>query len=144
MNMTFGTTLFISFHQVDAAGVLFFGHAFTIAHQTFEQFITQQLQISWQDWFQNSNWIVPIIHTQASYRHPLTAGSNCQIKLEVTAIRHSSFQISYEFNQDCIPCCQIQTTHVFCDKKTKQKIDIPIQIREALDKYLLESVSELK
>lgn len=135
--MTFLKNYFISFHQVDAAGILFFGHVFTLAHQAFEAFLIEKLQIPWHEWFQNPAWIVPIIQTQASYQYPLLAGSPCQIDLTVTDIRHSSFRIDYQFSQENKVSCQAYTVHVFCHKITQQKLEIPKIVRNALERHLI-------
>lgn len=134
--MAFHTAYFIPFHQVDAAGILFFGHVFTFAHQAFENFLTDELRIPWKQWFQNSEWCVPIIQTHSAYHHPLHAGDHCQIQLEVVEIRQTSFRIDYRIKQKDILCCEAYTVHVFCNKQTQQKIEIPPSIRQALEKHL--------
>lgn len=119
----------IPFHMTDAAGILFFGHVFTLAHQAFEQFVIHHLECPWAFWFQNPDWIIPIKHAEAEYFHPLQAGQECYIDLIVTNTSTSSFSLTSSFHQMQL-CCTVKTVHVFCDRLTKQKMAIPSIFQE--------------
>lgn len=127
--MPFERDVFIPFHLVDAAGVIFFSHVFTLAHQVFESYISECLHIPWEQWFQNDAWIVPIKQTDATYYKPLLAGQPCSIRLQVTELKTSSFQICYQFYQQEWECCRVKSVHVFCDRLTGKKREIPESIR---------------
>jgi acyl-CoA thioesterase FadM len=130
--MTFQYEIFISFHLVDAAGIVFFGHVFSLAHQAFESYLIYQLKLTWKEWFQHERWIVPIRHTEALYFHPLRVGHSCLIQVQIADIKESSFQLAYHFYQDHVKCCSVHTTHVFCDRSTQKKIPIPESIYHLL------------
>lgn len=121
---TYHYSCLIPFHLTDAAGILFFGHVFTLAHQAFEHFVIHQLGCSWSDWFQNSEWFVPIKQAEAHYLHPLQAGQECQIELSISTLSTSSFTLVSTFYQQKL-CCTVKTVHVFCRHLTKQKMPIP-------------------
>lgn len=129
---TFDYEILIPFHFVDAVGIVFFGHAMTLAHQAFEHFIIEGIQIPWSAWFQNTDWIVPIKHCEADYFFPIKAGESCRISLKVFDIGSSSFTMVYSFYQNDHICCMAKTVHVFCHKTTKQKLVIPQTIMEKL------------
>lgn len=112
----------------DPAGVIFFGHVFTLAHQAYEQFVIHKFDISWGDWFSNSEWILPLKHTEASYQTPLIAGKICLIDVKIEEVRTSSFSLICHFYQENILCCIVKTLHIFCDKNTRKKINIPSAI----------------
>jgi acyl-CoA thioester hydrolase/1,4-dihydroxy-2-naphthoyl-CoA hydrolase len=114
----------VPFHLADPAGMLFFGHAFTLFHQAFEHFILHQLAYPWHLWFQNPDWIVPIKHAEAQYLAPIQAGQDCQIELIVSSVSTSSFTIASSIQQNQ-SCCSIKTVHVFCNRLTKKKMPIP-------------------
>lgn len=116
---------FIPFHLADPAGILFFGNLFSLFHQAFEQFVIDQLECSWNFWFQNPDWIVPIKQTEAQYLSPLQVGQECLIDLSVTALSSSSFTLTASFHQQEQICCVAKTVHVFCNRSNKQKILIP-------------------
>lgn len=127
MTTPYHHSCFIPFNLADPAGIVFFGHAFTLMHQAFEHFVINQLKCPWDHWFHNDFWIVPIRHAEAHYSHPLIAGRKCSIEISVVARSKSSFTLETTLRQDEI-CALIKTIHVFCDKNTKQKINIPDEI----------------
>lgn len=114
----------IPFHLADPAGILFFGHAFTLFHQAFEHFILHQLECPWSFWFQNPEWIVPIRNAEAQYLHPLQVGQNCLIDISVSSLASSSFVLNSSFKQGD-HCCSLKTVHVFCSRHNGQKMAIP-------------------
>ncbi|WP_068466471.1 acyl-CoA thioesterase [Candidatus Protochlamydia phocaeensis] len=131
----FKREIFIPFHLVDAAGIVFFGHVFGLAHQVFENFILEGISIPWKEWFQNPDWIIPIKQTDAVYYAPLKAGSTCHVHLQIAEIRPSSFSVTYAFMQEQL-CCTVKTVHVFCKRETQQKHPLPLELSVSLAKYL--------
>jgi acyl-CoA thioesterase FadM len=135
-NETYRYQCFVPFHLADPAGILFFGHAFTLFHQAFEHFVLHQLQCPWDAWFQNPDWIVPIKKAEAQYHYPIQAGQECQISLSVASLSTSSFTLNSSIQQmQC--CCSIQTVHVFCNRSTKQKMAIPDQLLSSLQNLII-------
>jgi acyl-CoA thioester hydrolase/1,4-dihydroxy-2-naphthoyl-CoA hydrolase len=130
--MAFLYKTFIPFHMADGAGVLFFGHVFTLAHDTYEHFIREGLDLTWEWWFQNSEWMVPIRHAESDYQRPLLVGQACHIKLQLGEIRKSSFTLLLTFSQNEQECCTVKITHVFCNRLTKKAQSIPSAIRDLL------------
>ncbi len=130
--MPFQHEILIPFHFTDGAGILFFGHIFTLAHQTFEAYVIKELKIPWREWFQNKDWTVPIKQTEACYHRPLLAGQPCLILLEVTEIKITSLVIQYRFYQEQVECGTVKIIHVFCDRVTGKKRTIPELIRLSL------------
>ena len=126
----------VPFHLADPAGIVFFGNVFTLMHQAFEHFVIHTLDCSWNQWFQNSEWIVPIRHAQADYHLPIHAGKPCTIELFVHSISTSSFTLESYIKQEGEICCSIKTIHVFCNRTTKKKIAIP----ENFSTLLLEKI----
>lgn len=131
--MTYTYEVPISFHLTDEAGILFYSHVFTLAHQAYESFITKKLGFSWQEWFHHQEWIIPIKHAEATYHAPLHVGKPCFIELHVTDISNSSFGLQANFNQPHDECCAIvKTVHVFCERALFRKCPIPQHVRELL------------
>lgn len=125
----------IPFHLTDTAGILFFGHIFTLAHQAFEHFVIHQLECPWSEWFQNSEWIVPIKKTEAQFHYPLYAGQVSQVEIFIQSISTSSFTSVTTFYQQEL-CSEVKTVHVFCNAKNLQKIPIPIFLIPRLETCL--------
>ncbi len=127
---------FLPFHLADPAGILFFGHPFSLAHQAFEDFVLSKWAESWSFWFQNPEWILPIRQAEAEYLHPLQAGQTCQIELSLPSLSLSSFTLLAHFMQQQKLCCLVKTVHLFCDRSTKNKRPIPSAILSKLKNFL--------
>src|SRR5947208_826750 len=108
--------LFIPFHLADPAGVVFFGHAFTLAHQALEAFVQEELALPWAIWFQHEEWLAPIRHAEADYVKPLRVGLPCTVEIEIAVLGDSSATFHYTFYQEQVKCCSVKTVHVFCDR----------------------------
>ena len=129
--MTFQCDLYVPFHLADPAGILFFSHVFSLAHQGYEQLIQKGWNFEWSNWFQNADWVVPIKKAEANFFAPIRAGRNCCIEIAITAVSTSSFTLKSILSQQ-ITCCEVTTVHVFCDRNGKTKIAIPDNIVDLL------------
>jgi acyl-CoA thioester hydrolase/1,4-dihydroxy-2-naphthoyl-CoA hydrolase len=121
----------INFYDCDPAGILFYGNIFHICHSAYEELVsTFKLEI---DYWQNHDFVVPIINTNADYLKPFRNGDSVIVKLSVTDVRKSSFELSYEcFNQDDELCVEVKTVHVIIDKKNWKKKELLSEIIEGL------------
>jgi acyl-CoA thioesterase FadM len=122
----------IPFYWGDSAGVMYFGHSFSIAHQVYERFVIENLHYTWEDWFQNREWAIPVKHTEANFQNPLLPGKSCLVKMTIEEVKTSSFTSSYHFFQEGLECCTVKIVHVFCSKKNQQKQPIPATIKSLL------------
>lgn len=125
MKKLFQKRVFIPFHLCDAAGVIFFGSVYGLAHEIYEQFVMEWLGMDWKGWFQNSEWIVPIKHSEADYYAPLCGGQWVDVEMELTRVGKTSLAFTFRFLRDGAECCAVKTVHVFCDRATKAKRGIP-------------------
>lgn len=121
----------INFYDCDPAGILFYGNIFHICHSAYEELVsTFKLGT---DYWQNDDFVVPIINTSADYIKPFRNGDSVIVKLSVTDVRKSSFELSYEcFNQDDTLCAEVKTVHVIIDKKDWKKKELLSEIIEGL------------
>lgn len=127
MKTPYSYSCFVPFHLADPGGILFFGNVLTLVHQAFEHFVIDQLKYPWKEWFQNSEWIVPIRHAEVEYLQPIQSGQQCQIDMVMNSISHSSFTLNSTIYQNGV-CCIIKTVHVFCNRNTKEKMTIPVTL----------------
>lgn len=121
----------IDFYDCDPAGIMFYGRVFELCHSAYESLIESfQLQ---EDYWNNENYIVPIIHSEAFYHKPLTHKDIVTVNIKVTQLKSSSFELYYEtFNNKDDRCHKIKTAHVFLDKSNWKKIPIPENIYNKL------------
>ena len=122
----------ISFYDCDPAGILFYANLFKFAHKAYEALISSfDLPINY---FENNEYVVPIIHAEGDYYIPMKPGVEINVSVEVTQIRKSSFELSYKFiNNNSKVCAEVKTVHVFVDKKSFEKISIPVQVLKKIE-----------
>jgi len=125
----------VRFREADPAGIGYFAHVFSFAHDAFEDFIVAA-GFHWKEWFLTKEYIVPIRHTECSFLKPFLPGENYQISVSVAKLGDSSFQMKYLFLQGPHQHATVLMTHVFLDAKSKGKMSIPEIVRNRLKVYL--------
>ena len=121
----------VRFRESDAAGILFFANLFDLAHDCFEDFIVA-CGLPWDEWFKSQEFIVPIRHTCCDFFAPLLPGQKYQIQVTVSELKSSSFELKYAFMKGDKIHAELKMVHVFVNKSTGQKMDIPARIQPAL------------
>lgn len=126
MNLVNQKNIFIPFHLGDPAGILFFGHIFSLAHEVYEHFIIEKMDIPWNDWFNHAEYVIPLKHVEANFHLPIKVGAFYQVELLVKKIGTTSFTLLYHFFDADKLLCEVESVHIFCDKKNFQKIPLPL------------------
>ncbi len=130
----FQKELEVYFYECDPAGVLFFARAGDLFHRTYEAFV-QEMGFSWQNWFQNPEWAVPLKKFDIEYFRPVYAGQKYVSKLLVQQMGESSFALHTRIFHGEDIYFQIHSLHVFVDKKSSQKRATPSEVKSALQRY---------
>lgn len=126
----------IKMHHTDAAGRLFFGHQFAIAHEAYESFL-EHIGIPFAEILKTKDYFLPIVHAEADYTKPLFVGDLIEIRLTVINIGETSFELIYDLKDTKGQLVgAVSTTHVTVDNKTQKKMPIPKELREKLEKFL--------
>lgn len=138
----------IRFHQADPAGWMFYGTAFEITHDCFEDFIAH-LEIPRKDWFESKIFAVPVRATEAIYHAPLRVGDHFEIQMNLSHLGESSLKVRFRFVKPAmvvgspptpqIVCLEIQTTHVFMGLESQKKCPIPPEFRNRLARFLTDT-----
>jgi 1,4-dihydroxy-2-naphthoyl-CoA hydrolase len=125
----------IHFYDCDAAGVLFFARIYELCHSAYEEMISAfNLK---EDYWNNDDYIVPIIKSEAAYHKPLKYGENVIVDIKVSQLRFSSFELNYECkNEKGEITNKVKTVHVCVDKKTWKKNPFSEEIYKGFEKYL--------
>ena len=123
----------IPFHLADPAGMLFYGNYSHLSHHTIELGL-QSLDISWDSWFKNPDWIVPIRALNCEYLAPVFAGKNYEIRLSIDRLGAHSICFLTEFFHGNLLCATTLSTHVFLNKKTFKKRPIPNAVHAKFQK----------
>lgn len=128
------TQVKIRFKDADPAGIMFFANVFDIAHDVFEEFI-QAAGFSWEEYFESSEYAVPLRHVEADYKSPLRPGHSYDVGVEITNLGQSSVTFKYQFYDDHTLCCDVTMVHTFINPSTHKKISIPADVRKRLEHY---------
>ena len=126
----------VHFFDCDPADIMFYARIFFFCHAAYEELI-HSFNLGYDYWI-NEDFVVPIINSSAKYLKPLRPRDELTIKVSVSQLRNSSFELSYEcINQKGELCAEAKTVHIFLDKGKWKKIKIPAVIREGLKKHLI-------
>jgi 1,4-dihydroxy-2-naphthoyl-CoA hydrolase len=119
--------------DTDAAGILFFGNYFRLAHDAYEAFM-ESIGFSLSDMITRADYLILIAHSEADYNKLLQLGDKATVELEVENIGRTSFALSYSLKdaQNNI-AATIKTVHVTVDKISGDKIPLPEKLREKLE-----------
>ena len=135
MSKTFNYTVSIKFHLADPAGIMYFGHIFSLAHDGYEQFV-QAAGYSWNQYFLSSEHMFPIRHAECDYRKPFRAGEVYDVAVSVAHFSNTSFKMNYIFSRDQQEHAVVQIVHACLDAKTHAKMLLPFEFKQKLSPYL--------
>jgi 1,4-dihydroxy-2-naphthoyl-CoA hydrolase len=122
----------ITLHDADAAGVLFFGRYFALAHDAYEAFLDSHgLNIG--HLIRTTDYILPVVHAESDYRRALFAGQKTTIHLRIVELRSRTLTVAYEFfNAEGELACRLRTVHCAVNVKTRRAVVLPREVVNAL------------
>jgi 1,4-dihydroxy-2-naphthoyl-CoA hydrolase len=122
----------VKLHDTDAAGLLFFAHQFTLAHDAYELFM-ESIGESFHKIINHSDYLLAIVHAEADFKKPLFSGDRLIINLTPQHLGNTSFTLIYDLrNTDGVSVGTVRTVHVCIDKQTRKKKPLPEDLRKAL------------
>lgn len=93
-----------------------------------------------QKFFMDPDIIYPLRHMEADYFGPLFPLHDYQARVQVLKISDSSFTLQFDIeeptNQKVM--CQVRSTHVCCLKEGMRKNSIPDDLRQSLEKFVIQ------
>lgn len=122
--LLFKTELTTKMHDIDAAGVMFFGRYFYYAHDTYEQYLNKQKK-SISDLI-SSNKLLPIVHSEADFKTSIGLNETIGITLYLAKKTAHSYTLEYHFyNKGDEITAIVKTVHVCIDKINHTKKTLP-------------------
>jgi len=120
----------VRMHQTDAAGVVFYANLFVMAHDCYENRLEQYASLSE---ILQRNIHIPIVRAEADYRLPIRLSDQITIELTLAKKQKTSFTLEYTFkNANGEIVAQVQTVHVVIDSRTRQPVEFPSFLQDAL------------
>ncbi len=121
----------VRLHLTDAAGVLFFGSYFTLAHDAYESFM-ESIDCRFEEIFTQSDFLILIVHAEGDYKAPLYTGDQLVIDLTCGRLGGRSYSLDYEIKRDGQVVARMNTVHVCVDKESKKSRSLPDKLRTQL------------
>jgi 1,4-dihydroxy-2-naphthoyl-CoA hydrolase len=127
----------IRLYDTDAAGFLFYGSQFRVAHAALEEFLAS-VGFPIGSLLCKPATLYPVVHAEADYRAPLTAGDRLMVRVGVRALGERSFTIAYRFLlPDGREAGSVVTVHSALDPATGSSCPLPEAVRAAFAPYLV-------
>jgi 4-hydroxybenzoyl-CoA thioesterase len=138
--MAFETKLYIRFHHVDFARVVYFPRFFDYCHQVFEDFVQAEFGRSYCSLMQEEGLGFPLVHAEADFKKPFRFGETARVVLEVKHMGETSLSCRYVFfHEGEGEAAAIITLVGACiELKHFKPTPIPGQWREVFFKHLQE------
>ncbi len=134
--MEFVSETRIRLYDTDAAGFLFYGSQFRIAHEALENFL-EHLGLPIAGIIRGREILFPVVHAEADYRVPLAVGDRLTVRVGVRAIGDRSFTIGYRLLlADGRDAGSAVTVHAALDAATGTAQALPEGLRAALAPYV--------
>jgi 1,4-dihydroxy-2-naphthoyl-CoA hydrolase len=135
--MTFIYHRTVRFKDTDAAGVVYFANTLTLCHEAYEEsLIATGIEV--QQFFRQSNWVIPIIHADVDYFRPAVCGDRQDIHLTPVRLTEHQFEICYKVYEAADPehlVAQAHTQHICINPVNRRRQPLPQQILEWLEKW---------
>jgi YbgC/YbaW family acyl-CoA thioester hydrolase len=88
-----------------------------------------------EDYWNNSDYVVPITSSEAKYHKPIKYGETITIELTIEQLKTSSFELGYLCkNESGEVCMKVKTIHVSVDKQSWKKRELPKEVKTGLEK----------
>ncbi|MBM4172546.1 MAG: acyl-CoA thioesterase [Ignavibacteria bacterium] len=130
----FNTKITVNFFDADPAGIIFYANLFRFAHTAYEELM---LNIKTEkNYFFDNDYVLPIVHAEANYIKPIKVGDDLDVKVIVTNLKKSSFELSYSFVNNNVEVAAAKTVHVCVEKEKFEKSELPEELYNKLKPHL--------
>ena len=120
----FEHTLTVRFHEVDRAGIVFFGRIFEYCHVGFEELLSAMGMTSV---FHEENWGMPLVHAEADFKRPMFMGDKITVSLRVEKMGKGSITFGFEVlgAEDRKVRAIAQQVHAFVELEKMRPTEFP-------------------
>ena len=137
--LMFHTKTIIQLRDTDATGVIYFAALPAIILHALEEAL-QKAKIPLKDVIELKDFLMPIVRLETDYLELLSVGDEIEITGGASRIGEKSFTLSYEVKRQGSETLAATATfiHVTIDKKSRQSIPLPPEVRQFLAKNSLQ------
>mgnify|MGYP001090532810 FL=1 len=121
----------VRLHDIDAAGVMFYGHLFRHAHDAYEGFMSA-LRFP-LDGLVRAGCRLPLVHAEADFLMPMHHGEEILVEVGVEALGGARFTLTYGFQDRAGALrARARTVHVHLAEGGTGPAPLPEDLRAAL------------
>lgn len=125
----------VQLQEVDAAGVVFFGTYFTIAHQAYEQaLLTNGFDLA--PLLAGGRHALPMVHAEADYQAPLRYGDTATVTVSCGRIGERSFTLDYAITVGGVATAKVRHIHAYLDVAAQRSTALPPELVAALTRLV--------
>jgi len=129
--LLFSSTFTARMHDIDAAGVMFFGRFFYYIHDAYEAFLNQHSLSIKQ--LLDTAVLLPISHTEADFKVPIILNEQITIEIYLQEMKEQEFILHYLLLDTSEKIKATALTHHIClDGDSKQRNALPQSIHSIL------------
>lgn len=126
----------IRLSETDATGVIYFSELSKLGLEAFEAFLATE-GFTLQEMIEKTEFLMPIVHSEADFFGPLKVGDQVEIELSLTHLGNSSFTLATSIVQEGKEKGRTSIVHVTVSKVTRKSIPIPELVKNLITKSLI-------
>ncbi len=122
----------VKFHDVDAAGIVFYPRLFEWFHDAYVAFLADA-GAPLPEVLEQALWAAPIRHAEAEFLRPLRFGESVGVALLTAHVEGSTATLGYRIRTEAGEVAAVgQSAHVFVAPDTFAKVPIPDHLARRL------------
>lgn len=127
---------FIRLNLTSQNGDMFYANVFALMEEAAESFL-MDLNYSMRDLLYNKDFSYRVVHSEASYHHPLLAADKIVVEVFLSYLGRSSFHLSYRIiNTSGQLCVEAKTVQVRIRLDTMKSAPLNSDFKSDLQNYL--------
>lgn len=127
----------VRFHEVDPAGILFFPHFSSYAHEAMERFF-DPLDGGYAGLVVGRRIGLPAVRVESEFKAPLAFGEDVRVETSVSRLGNRSFTLRYRFvrARDGVEAALMLHTVVSTDLANMKSCEMPNDVRNVVEAHL--------
>ena len=125
------------FHEVDRAGIIFFGRVFEYAHTAFEELLFTVFG-DWDQLFHKHSVGLPLVSAQSDFKIPLRQGEKLTIEVRVVHVGTRALTFRHDIvDESGRVRATVRLTHAAVDLRTFKSVSLPQLLLDGLSAHHL-------
>ena len=127
----------VGFHEVDAAGLLYFPRFLSMAHEAMEDFFCE-LSGGYRGLIVERKLGLPAVQVHCEFHGPLRYGDQVEIQTRVKTLGQRSLVFEYRFMLADRLCATIEHKVVCTDLQHMKSAEMPADLRSVAEAHLVD------